>query len=229
VLWGCAAAEPRSDTDRPEWFYPQWLADAPHAPRFQVRDTVNKYGRYATQTKTITLKDLIKYHGHFCGGLVEGAVALRVAFDRLFPDGVVDRTDLQLASSNSACGGDVADYLSGARVRFGAYFIDPSLRESEYVVRRVSTGRTVRVGINAATYPVEVRALMRKIESGAFEATDLDRFQTIQWEYAKRLVSQSPGNAVNAADAMDYAWPEAPCRDLGRRRDNDLKGYPAPR
>jgi hypothetical protein len=28
-----------------------------------------------------------------------------VAFDRLFPDGVLDRTDLRLASNNSAYGG----------------------------------------------------------------------------------------------------------------------------
>jgi formylmethanofuran dehydrogenase subunit E len=86
----------------PDWYYPEWLATAPNAAVFQVRDTVNKYGRYATETKTITLKDLIKFHGHFCGGLVEGAAALKVAFDRLFPGGVVDRTDLRIASNNSA-------------------------------------------------------------------------------------------------------------------------------
>lgn len=59
-------------------------------PVFKVPDTVNKYGRYASETKTITIKDLIKFHGHFCGGLVEGATALRVTFDWLFPDGIID-------------------------------------------------------------------------------------------------------------------------------------------
>jgi len=101
--------------DDPDWYYPEWLARAAYAPRFEVRDTVNKYGRYATETKTITLKDLIKFHGHFCGGLVESAAALRLAFDRLFPSEPVDRTDLRIASNNSACGGDVAAYLTGAR------------------------------------------------------------------------------------------------------------------
>ena len=87
-----------------DWYFPAWLGTAPHAPVFQVRDTENKYGRYAGQTKSITIKDLIKFHGHFCGGLVESAAALRVAFDRLFADGVIDRTDLRIASNNSACG-----------------------------------------------------------------------------------------------------------------------------
>lgn len=226
ALWGCAAPQPRTVAESDEWFYPQWLADAPYAPRFQVRDTLNKYGRYAEQTKTITLKDLIKYHGHFCGGLVEGAAVLRVAFDRLFADGVVDRTDLRVAPSNSACGGDVADYLSGARARFGSYALDKSLREREYVVQRVSTGQAVRVRINAATYPTEVRTLMRKIEPSAFAAADLDRFQALQWDYAKRLVSHPPTDAVEAVDAADHAWPEPPCRDFGARRDNDYKAYP---
>ncbi len=128
-----------------------------------MRDTVNKYGRYANKIKTITLKDLIKFHGHFCGGLVEGATALRVAFDELFPDGVIDRTDLRIASKVSACGGDVGAYLTGARTRYGSYLLDKKLGASEYVVQQVSTGRTVRVSINAATYPTEVRKQMKKI------------------------------------------------------------------
>jgi hypothetical protein len=57
-------------------------------------------GRYAAATKPITIKDLIKFHGHFCGGLVESAASLRVAFDVLFPDGIIDRTDLRIVSNN---------------------------------------------------------------------------------------------------------------------------------
>lgn len=95
-----------------DWWSPDWLTKSPYSPSFEVRDTVNKYGRYADKTKTITLSDLIKFHGHFCGGLVESAGALRVAFHKLFSDGVVDRTDLRIASNNSACGGDVASYLA---------------------------------------------------------------------------------------------------------------------
>ena len=50
-----------------EWYFPEWLGTSPFAPSFEVRDTVNKYGRYAKETKTMTLKDLIKFHGHFSG------------------------------------------------------------------------------------------------------------------------------------------------------------------
>lgn len=218
------AASP--DGNAPDWYYPEWLAEAPQAPVFQVRDTVNKYGRYASETKTITLKDLIEFHGHFCGGLVEGATALMVAFERLFPDGVIDRTDLRIASNNSACGGDVAAYLTGARARFGSHVIDPGLKESDFVVQRVSTGQTVRVVINAATYPAEVRAQMKKIESGDYTPADIDLFQDLQWAYAGKLVSRPASDSVYLVEAPDYAWPAPPCNDLGRRRDNDFKDAP---
>ena len=218
------AAQPSADT--PDWFYPQWLAEAPHAPVFKVRDTGKKSARSAAETKTITIKDLIKFHGHFCGGLVEGATALRVAFDRLFPDGVVDRTDLAIASNNSARGGDVAAYLSGARARFGSHLIDPALKESDFVVRRISNGKSVRVVINAATYPEDVRVQMRKIESGKFEPADIDLFQDVQWAYAKKLVGRPAIESVDVTDDPTYAWPEQPCKPLGPRRDNDYKHVP---
>lgn len=228
----CAAAPARAaqpSADPADWYFPQWLADAPHAPVFRLRDTVNKYGRYAAETKTVTIKDLIKFHGHFCGGLVEGATALKVGFDRLFPDGVIDRTDLVIASNNSACGGDVAAYLTGARARFGSHAIDPALKESDFVVRRISTGRSVRVVINAATYPKDVRVQMRKIESGQFEPADIDRFQDVQWMYAKKLVSRPAIESVDVTDDPDYVWPGPPCKPLGSRRDNDYKNVPEAR
>ncbi|MBX3126308.1 MAG: formylmethanofuran dehydrogenase subunit E family protein [Polyangiaceae bacterium] len=224
VMTGGCASAPRPARDVTGSYYPDWLATAPHAPVFEVRDTVNKYGRYARETKHIDLADLIRFHGHFCGGLVEAAVSLRVAFDALFPDGAIDRTDLRVASNNSACGGDVAAYLTGARARFGTHLIDPALTESEFVLQRVSTGATVRVRIRPETYPVDVRAQMRRIEAGHAEPEELERFQALQWEYARRLVSRPPLEAVMRVDAGPYAWPEPPCRDLGRRRDNDFRG-----
>jgi formylmethanofuran dehydrogenase subunit E len=209
-----------------EWYFPSWLGAAPYAPVFEVRDTENKYGRYAKRTKIITIKDLIKFHGHFCGGLVESAASLRVAFDLLFPDKVIDRTDISLVSNNSACGGDVAAYLTGARTRFNSHVIDNSLTESEFYVRRVATGKTVHVKLNPAVYPTEVKTQMKKIESGDFKSDDIDRFQELQWAYAKRMVSRPLAESFIAEDTKHYAWPEPSCKDLGKRKDNDNKNVP---
>ncbi len=195
----------------PGGHFPEWLGTAPYAPAFNVKDTENKYGRYSRDTKPITIKDLIKYHGHFCGGLVESAGALRVALDKLFPNGVVDRTDLRIVSNNSACGGDVADYLTGARTRFNSHIIDNSLTESEFYIQVVSTGKTIHVKLNPAVYPKEVKTQMKKIESGTFEPQDIDLFQGLQWAYAKRLVNKPLNESFIVEDAIDYKWPEPTC------------------
>lgn len=210
----------------PEWWSPEWLTRSPYSPSFEVHDTVNKYGRYAGKTKTITLSDLIKFHGHFCGGLVESAGALKVAFDKLFPGGIVDRTDIRIASSNSACGGDVAAYLTGARTRFGSHVLDPKLTESEFVVQQASTGMTVRVRVKPEAYPTEVRVQMRKIESGNFKPEDIDLFQELQWDYARRIVTRPLTETFVLIDAADYKWSEVSCRDFGTRKDNSYKEVP---
>jgi len=67
------------------------------------------------------------------------------------------------------------------------------------VVRRVSTGKTVRVAINAATYPKDVRSQMKKIES------------------------------VDVTDNPGCVWPELPCKDLGKRKDNEFRNVPEAR
>jgi formylmethanofuran dehydrogenase subunit E len=209
-----------------EWYFPAWLGTSPYAPTFKVRDTENKYGRYAKLSKTITIKDLIKYHGHFCGGLVESASSLRVAFDSLFPDESIDRTDLRIVSNNSACGGDVAAYLTGARTRFNSHVIDNTLTESEFYVQQISTGKTVHVKLNPEVYPKEVKTQMKKIESGTFEPKDIDLFQELQWAYAKRMVGRPLAESFITKEVKDYKWPEPVCRDLGKRKDNDCKNVP---
>jgi len=221
-----AEGEESPGETRPGWYFPEWLGTAPHSPVFNVRDTENKYGRYAAKTKTITLKDLIKFHGHFCGGLVESAASLRMAFDRLFPDGIVDRTDLRIVSNNSACGADVASYLTGARARFGNHVIDNNLTESEFYVQQVSTGKTVHVKLNPEMYPKEVKAQMRKIESGQFTPKDIDIFQELQWSYARRMVSTPLKGSFIVREVNDYQWPTPVCQDLGKRKDNDFKNTP---
>lgn len=221
------ASRPTAAQTQPEGWAPEWLTKSAYSPAFAVRDTVNKYGRYAAQTKIVTLADLIKFHGHFCGGLVESAGALRMALDALSPDGIVDRTDLRIASNNSACGGDVASYLTGARTRFGSHLIDPKLTESEFVVQQVSTSKTVRVRVRPEAYPTEVRVQMRKLESGKFEPKDIDLFQDLQWAYARQIVTRPLGETFVLIDSALYVWPEAPCKDFGARKDNSYKAVPA--
>lgn len=205
---------------------PVWLREAPCAPVFEVRDTQHKFGRYDPRTKTVDLCDLLKFHGHLCGGLVESAVSLRALFDVMFEDGVVDRTELEIVSSNSACVGDVAAYLTGARSRFNTHYIDKALAGGEFVVHRVSTGRTLHVRLDPALYPAATRELSRQIAAGHYSPADIDRFRDLQWAYARELVNRPAQASFHVDELPAFEPPEQPCRDLGRRRDNDMKDVP---
>ena len=94
------------------------------------------------------------------------------------------------------------------------------------MVRRESSGQTVQVVINAATYPQDVRAQMKKVESGDYTSADIDLFQDLQWAYAKKLVSRPASVSVDLVEAPDYAWPEPLRKNLDKRRDNDYKEAP---
>lgn len=136
-----------------DWLYPEWLAEAPHLPRFAVRDTRSAQGVLDTRTKLVTVADLVKFHGHACDGLVRASYAFRALFDAMLgPTTPIDRTDLQVVSKNSPCLGDVAAYLTGGRVRFGTHRLDPDLGVG-FVVQRLSDGLTFEVREEAGFFP----------------------------------------------------------------------------
>jgi acetolactate decarboxylase len=148
---------------------------------------------------------------------------LRVALGKLYPDGVIDRTDTRVVSNNSPCGGDVASYLTGGRLRFGTHFIDKTLKEGEFIVQQISTKKTIRVRINPEIYPHDVRMKMKQIESGNYTKEDLREFQELQWGYGIKLISHSPFELFFAGEIENYSFPEHPLPELGVRHDNDYK------
>ena len=63
--------------NRPDWFYPEWAADAPNNQPIVGKDTDSALGRYNLQTKEIGLKDIARIHGHMCDGLVIAFVEIK--------------------------------------------------------------------------------------------------------------------------------------------------------
>ncbi len=101
----------------PAWYAPQ--VAKPYAPVFEILATRGTQGRYYPYTYAVTLKDLVKMHGHDCEGLTHAANCCKVAFDILFPDGIIDRSVLWGISGKSPCWSDVTAYLTGARMQYG--------------------------------------------------------------------------------------------------------------
>ncbi|MCX5810881.1 MAG: FmdE family protein [Proteobacteria bacterium] len=101
----------------PTWYAP--MVAKPYAPVFEMLATKGTQGRYYPYTYAVTLKDIVKYHGHDCEGLSHAAASARVAFDILFPDGIVDRSVLWGITGPSPCWSDTVAFLTGARIQYG--------------------------------------------------------------------------------------------------------------
>lgn len=228
LLSGCSST-PRAGREASDWFFPRWLADAPYAPTFKVLDTQSSLGPYASRTKTITLKDLVKMHGHPCDGLVTAACALSVGLRELYPDGVIDRTDTGGICNNSPCYGDVVAYLTGGRIRFGTQKIDPRLG-NEFILYRFSTHQAAKVELKPGVFPAEVSRLEAQIRRGDFTVADMRRCQQLEWDYARALLQQPLANSFTVTSLTNFNWQPDAYEHLGTRgniiKKNILKQRP---
>jgi formylmethanofuran dehydrogenase subunit E len=223
LLFSACVAPPRPSSDAAEWYYFDWLADAPQAPRFRVLDTESSLGPYAERDKTITLKDLVKMHGHACDGLVTAACAMNVGLSALYPGGVVDRTDTGCITKNSPCYGDVGSYLTGARIRFGTQKIDPALG-NDFVLYRFSTGQAVKVSLRDGVFPAELASLETRIRSGDFTDGEMRACQQLAWDYARDLVERPLDESFELTLLPGMDWVPDEYEHIGRRGDVVNKG-----
>jgi formylmethanofuran dehydrogenase subunit E len=208
-------------------YWPSW-AERAELPVFDVLDTESSLGRYAQATKRITVHDIVKFHGHACDGLFRGAFALRFALDALEPNGVADRTDLRTLSRNSPCLGDVAAYVTGARVRFGTQDVrdEPGVW---YLVQRISTGRAVRVWERPGVYPADLaQREARMIAQGRAEPEEVDAVREAQWRWVREvLLTHAASELYEVETLTGYRWEDVPYAHVGRRTDVLFKDVPA--
>ncbi len=215
-----------SPADRmPTWYAMDWVLNSKYSPVFEVLDTESALGRYAPMTKTITLKDLIKFHGHPCDGLIQAACALKLALDRLFPNGVIDRTDLRILSSNSPCYVDAAAYLTGGRINFGTLEIDNSLGTS-WIIQVISTGKTVQVTRRPGVFPKGLEALEQKIKAGKGTPQDITQCRDLEWEFSRRLLSRPLEESFEVKELNNFIWPGSAYKKVGKRGDIRFKKAP---
>ncbi len=206
-----------------EDFYPAWAALARHLNPLPVLDTDSALGRRNLHPKSIALKDMARMHGHLCDGLVTAWVELGAALRDLFPDEVVDRTDVRTVSKNAPCWADAGAWMTGARVNQGTLVLDNSVGDG-FIVQRISTGAAARVSLRAGVYPAHLAVLELSIRSrrarGATVApAEIDHFESGANEYSRRLLNTSPDEAVSVERLADFHFPDRSPNPLAARSD----------
>lgn len=149
-----------------EPYFPLWAKFSKNNTPMIVLDTNSSLGRYSNYTKQLRLEDLVKIHGHLCDGLVISYIELKEVLKKLFPSGIIDRTDLRVVSKNGPCWVDAATMMTGARINFGTLSIDKSVGNG-FIVQKISTGETYQVKLKEGVFPDELSKLEKKIKSEA--------------------------------------------------------------
>ncbi len=193
-----------------DWFYPEWAADAPYNKPVIVKDTDSALGRYSLKTKQIGLKDLSRIHGHMCDGIVIAFVEVKAALGRLFPDGVVDRTDLYAVSKNGPCWVDAATFLTGARINFKTLRIDSAVGDG-FILQRVSTGEAYDVHLKPGVFPVDQAMLEGKIRSLRSQgkpvtAEDIDTVEKMADALSLKLLTGPPEQLLDVKKLENYKF-----------------------
>jgi len=236
----------------PTWYAP--MVAQPYAPVFEILATRGTQGRYYAYTYAVTLKDLVKWHGHDCEGLTHAACCCKVALDLLFPDGIVDRSVLKGISGNSPCWSDVVAFLTGARIQYGnlGFFKDKRFGHAVLLVREdtgVAVLATWKDGINTIPgEPVvlpgridwkpqvdveEIKRLKTIVKHPEKKPTpyDVDKLRYLQWKHVNDVLTHPLKESYQARVVAGFEWenwidPTKRIANPHLRGDIRLKNFP---
>ncbi|WP_250631275.1 formylmethanofuran dehydrogenase subunit E family protein [Rhodoflexus caldus] len=170
----------------------------------KVNDTDFSKGRLGN-IQTVELQDLVKFHGHLCDGLVEGFVALQYGLYQLFPDSLIDRTNLRIVSKPSPCLTDVAVYLTGARYQFGTFYVSNDF-EGLYVVQRIDNAKTVNILRMPNVKPEIIDLMGKQAIAGNLAPCDLEKLRRLEDDYTLFLQQNKPENLFELKILNEFVW-----------------------
>lgn len=210
VMAGIIAACTPVPNAASEWYYPDWAASAKYNEPIRVLDTESALGRYASKTKEIKLEDLALIHGHLCDGLVISYVEIKAVLEKLFPDGIVDRTDLRAVSKNGPCWVDAAAMMTGARTNFGTLSIQPEIGDG-FIIQKISTGEAYSVHLKPGIFPKEQADLEGKIrklraEGKPVSPEDIDKVEKMANDLSRKLLNTPPDEVLDIKPMRGYKY-----------------------
>jgi len=174
------------------------------ARTIKVLDTDFSKGRLRLEHE-LTLKDIEKFHGHLCDGLVVGSLAILEAMKVLYPKQVIDRTNLRIVSKPSPCLTDAAVYLSGGRYQFNTFYVDMDF-EGLYIIQRIDNLKTVSVSLNSGIKPKEIDSLGKMAIQKKLSPCDLDHLHNLEDNFTQTLLQSDPGELFTVKEIPNFEW-----------------------
>jgi hypothetical protein len=225
----------------PAWYAP--MVAMPYAPVFEILATKGTQGRYYQRTYAVTIKDIIKWHGHDCEGITHVSNCCKIAFDILFPDGIT-----------GPCWSDGLAFLTGARLQYGTLgFFKNKDYNHAVILYREDTGvavlATLKKGINnipdePVVLPGEItwktKVDMQKVidlkrvvknAKGKPDPYQVDLLRYYQWEHVNDILSRPLNESYQAEIIKNFRWEDwvdttKTVPNPHKRGDIRLKNYP---
>jgi formylmethanofuran dehydrogenase subunit E len=236
----------------PTWYAP--MAAMPYAPVFEILATKGTQGRYYQRTYAVTIKDMIKWHGHDCEGTTHAANSMKVAFEILFPDGIIDRSVLKAISGPGPCWSDAVAFLTGARLQYGnlGYFKNKDYNHAVLLYRedtKVAVLATWKKGINnipgePVVLPGKIKwtpkvnmqdviDLKKEVKNSKGHPTpyQVDLLRYYQWRHVNDVLSHPLDESYQAEIIENFNWDDWVDKEKTFsspfvRSDTRLKNYP---
>jgi formylmethanofuran dehydrogenase subunit E len=235
----------------PTWYAP--MVAQPYAPIFEILATRGTRGRYYQYTYPVNIKSMVEWHGHDCEGLTHVANCCKVAFEILFPDGIIDRSVLRGITGKSPCWSDGVAFLTGARIQYGnlGFFKDKNYGHA-IILYREDTKQAVlatwKIGIN--TIPKEPVVLPEKInwkikvdvekvkklklevkQKGSPTPYQVDYLRYCQYAHINDILSRPLEESYQTKVIENFKWehwinPEKTIKKQHKRADILLKNHP---
>lgn len=169
-----------------------------------VIDTDFSKGRLVNE-QIISVDDVSKMHGHMCDGLVLGFIGLRQSLYQLFPDSIIDRTNVRIISKSSPCITDIAIYLSGGRYQFNTFYVNDSIPYL-YVVQRIDNRKTFGVLVQNGVVPSEIRTMGSLAIKGELEPCQLEELRILEDAFILKLVNSIPQEIFTIVEIQGFDW-----------------------
>ncbi len=179
--------------------------------KFLTIDTDFSKGRLIHKQR-ISIKDIEKFHGHLCDGLVLGTLALQQALKVLYPNQPIDRTNLRIVSKPSPCLTDVAIYLTGGRYQFNTFYVDTSFN-GIYIVQRIDNLKTVSVYLKNGIKPAIIDSLGKLAINQKLNPCEINYLKKLENNFAKQLYQSNPKNLFVVIPQNNFVWNPNPKND----------------
>lgn len=170
----------------------------------KTMDTDFSKGRLKNE-QSISVEDVSKLHGHMCDGLVLGFIGLREALYQLFPDSVIDRTNIRIISKSSPCITDIAIYLTGGRYQFNTFYVNDSIPYL-YIVQRINNGKAIGVKTIPGLVPPQIKEMGALAVKGELESCELDELRELEDQFILKLLTSKPSELIILEKNVQIKW-----------------------